>query len=182
MRILLAGPCGVGKTAAAALITSRSPGVVHLDFDRLRVLPDGMTLAPGCLLSGLDLEICLSHHLAAARGGFVLDVGGDTVFRRDADNDQRLQQVLAFKSAHDLSVVVLVASESIVRSRFLECKGRKSSEFDQPWRDWREFGEPFWRRCADRIVDTGATNLADVEEQDAFISAVGAVGAEGGRA
>jgi hypothetical protein len=171
-KMLLSGPCGVGKTSIAALLETRFSGLRHLDVDRLSVLPDGMSFAPGCASSSFNLEDCLSAHLAASPSGFVIDIGGDTMFREGADNDQRLRQVLEFKQRHGVRVVLLTSQEAVLRSRFVACKSRLPDEFDAPWRDWVETAEPYWRRCADCVVDAGAFDLADSAQRDALIGQV----------
>ena len=168
MRLLLSGPCGVGKSSAAALIVAHVAGSRHLDLDALRVGTDGISLLPGCSVSSLDLEVCVGAEVDACGNHIVLDIGGDTVFRRGSvDNESRLAQLLAFKKAHDLEAVLLDASREATRSRFLSCKSRRPDEFDEPWNDWTEVSRPYWVRAADRVVSTDdiVIGVAAQEEQ-----------------
>lgn len=158
-RLFIVGPCGVGKTTVAERIESIY-GLTHLNLDGYR--RGYPATSSGCSLAHLDLRACLAPFLESQPGGFVIDVGGDTVFRRTVDcNEARLQQVVELKRDHGIMVVILDGGEAVVRARFLLCKSRHPDEFDGSWRDWSEVGGPWWRKCADRVVDTSGVRLDD---------------------
>ncbi|HEY3318288.1 MAG TPA: hypothetical protein VGK50_07700 [Coriobacteriia bacterium] len=158
-RLFIVGPCGIGKTTLSSLIESRF-GLPHLDFDQYRRAAPADS--PACTLSRLDLPLCLAPFLAGHQDGYVIDFGGDTVFRRTVqDNDRRLQQIRQLKHEQGIEVALLDGNEDAVRSRFLSCKSRGPEEFDGPWKDWSEIGRPWWGQCADRVVDTTGARLED---------------------
>lgn len=169
MRILLAGPCGVGKSKAARMIAAHRPATPVLDVDALRFLPDGITVAPGCALSHFDIELCLGQQLDAVGTDFVIDLGGDTLFRSCADNNARLDQLRNFKLARGIHVVLLCASESVALRRFLSCKGRTPDMFAPQWNEWRDVAAPYWHACADSVIETDNLDLNSESGQGKFL-------------
>ncbi|MEZ4513544.1 MAG: hypothetical protein R3C62_16885 [Chloroflexota bacterium] len=116
---ILTGPCGVGKSTIADLMAS-SYEITHLEFDKIR-LNDAKKrkgIVSPCSISFLDLERCLKEALTQYAQGFVLDVGGDSVFRQDKNNDERLQQMLWLKSFFGAQVVVLFAQNRFCSKDF----------------------------------------------------------------
>lgn len=85
---------------------------------------------------------------------FVFDIGGDTVFRSDADNDERRQQVLWLKRGYSAFLVVLTAERKSLFQRNSTGKNRDLSEFEALWIYWKTIGEPNWFGCADSVIDT----------------------------
>jgi hypothetical protein len=83
INIIISGPCGVGKSAAAKRYALQTQ-MKYLDFDELRATD--MERRKGeispCSVSYLDLTKCLPPMLENISSNFVLDIGGDTVFRR----------------------------------------------------------------------------------------------------
>lgn len=158
MRIVVAGPCGVGKSTVAKLLADQW-GVKYLSLDEIR--SDDMRKRAGqispCSVSKLDLKECLGPILNAHSEKFVLDLGGDSVFRKGKDNEERLEQVFWLKRTYEAQVVVLTSQKDVLSWRFLSTKNRAIDEFDEIWQAWILVEEPCWQRCADRFVDT--TNL-----------------------
>ncbi|MEK7325533.1 MAG: hypothetical protein AAB217_09795, partial [Chloroflexota bacterium] len=130
-----------------------------LDFDEIRSrdMRDRKGQVSPCSVSRLNLTECLTPTLKACGERFVLDFGGDSVFRKSKDNEERLEQVLWLKRTYAAQVVVLTAQKDVLRRRFLATKDRAADEFDELWQTWILIEEPYWQRCADQFLDT--TNL-----------------------
>jgi shikimate kinase len=155
MNIVIAGPCGVGKSTIAQSFAQRN-GLVFLDLDDIReedISNRKYGFSP-CSASKLNLRECLPSVLHALAEEFVLDIGGDTVFRPDADNDERRQQVLWLKRSYSAFLLVLTAGKESLFQRFSTGKNRDLSEFEALWLDWKTIGEPNWFGCADLVIDT----------------------------
>jgi len=159
--IVIAGSCGVGKSTVAETF-ARSMGILHLDFDELRAveIQDNKVVASSpCSVSKLNLRECLPSKLDKLSSCFILDFGGDTVFRNFVDNEERLKQVFWLKENYSVKVILLVANREILLERFITSeKNRDLTDFDKLWVDWQNVGEIYWRECADLVVDT--TNLS----------------------
>ena len=158
MRIVFAGPCGVGKSTVAKLLADQY-SIKYLSLDEIR--SDDMRKRAGqispCSVSRLDLRECLAPTLNAHNENFVLDLGGDSVFRKNKDNEERLEQVFWLKRTYQAKVVVLTSQKDNLRRRFLSTKNRATNEFDEMWQTWIMVEEPHWQRCTDQFLDT--TNL-----------------------
>ena len=166
MNIVIAGPCGVGKSTIAQSFAQKT-GLVFLDFDELRAVEMSRKkegFSP-CSVSKLNLKECLPSLLNTISTGFVLDIGGDTVFRPNANNDDRRDQVLWLKKTYSAQIVVLTAEREILYQRFTASKNRGTREFDVLWIDWESMGEPYWLSCADLIVDTTHQSISDTLKQ-----------------
>jgi shikimate kinase len=166
MNIVIAGPCGVGKSTIAQLLAQKA-GMVFLDFDDLRAVEMGRNdegYSP-CSVSKLNLKECLPSILDTCSTGFVLDIGGDTVFRLNANNDDRRDQVLWLRKTYSAQVVVLTAERENLFQRFTASKNRYTNEFETLWTDWKSTGEPYWRSCADQVVDTTHQSVGDTLRQ-----------------
>lgn len=146
IRLLLAGPAGVGKTELARAITSTRPDVRHIEHDALKRVRES------CSSQCFDPQACFSPELLSLER-FVIDMGGGLVFRGNADNEARLRKMIEFKGEYSLAVVLLTASRSVVRQRYLSCKEGTSSGFEQDWPDWEMVERPWWQRCADFEFD-----------------------------
>jgi shikimate kinase len=142
----------VGKTAVANILATRI-SMTALDFDEIRAKHVHM---PEFRLSSLNLVRCLPILLRLAPTGFVLDVGGDTVFRPNAKNDARLTDLQQFKNASASLVVVLTATRDVLLKRFLSTKGRSLATPNHPWEDWERVAAPYWAQCADFSLDTSS--------------------------
>lgn len=92
MNIIIAGPCGVGKSTIASMLAKKT-GMKYLDFDEIRATKND----PPCSLSKINIIECLSHELRNASIRFILDIGGGTVFRQTTNNDEQLRQILRLK-------------------------------------------------------------------------------------
>lgn len=155
VRILLAGPCGIGKSTLGSKI-ALAKGIDHLDLDEIK---NSLTGEQNywCGVGKLNLDKCLPFVLDNRNDGFVLDFGGDNVFRPNADNDERLLQMKRAKIKYGFEIVVLMADEEVAFKRFMSCKERTPDSFPYVWEGWILVGEPYWLKCADYIFDT--TNL-----------------------
>lgn len=122
-----------------------------------------------CSVSKLNLKECLVPVLKANPAGFVLDIGGDTVFRKNADNEARLEQVRWLKHNFGAMVVTLTAERDVLRERFLGSKNRRPDKFDEVWESWKAIGEPYWDRCSDFVIDTTSLPLSKWSQFPAFI-------------
>ena len=151
MRMIIVGPCGIGKSTIAKLIAYHKK-IECLDLDELKLT--GQVNRLPCSISYLNLKECLKDILDRQSHGFVLDIGGGTVFRKDRDNTERLQQVLWLKQAYEAKIIVLFAQQQTVQRRFLSVKSRKIDEFTKVWEAWLKIEKPFWQQCADHFIDT----------------------------
>jgi hypothetical protein len=97
--------------------------------------------------------------------GFILDFGGDTVFRKTADTSERLSQVLWLKDTYRATVIVLTANKMALKQRFIKSKNRSEGEFDQIWLDWENISQPYWGQCGDIFVDTSSSLAIDIIEK-----------------
>lgn len=147
LRLLLAGPVSVGKSTVAESLCSAQPHVRHIEHDRLK------RSNVSCGVGGFDPERCFAPQIEAGDTGFVIDIGGDSIFRASADNRYRLRQLVDFKEKHGVTVVLLTATRDTLRRRFLSSKERTEDEFVPAWTEW-QVAEPFWNRCTDIRVDT----------------------------
>ena len=162
MNTLIAGPCGVGKSTIARSL-AQGAGLIFLDLDELRADEMGRRregFSP-CSVSKLNLRECLPPVLNTLTREFVLDIGGDTVFRPHANNDERREQVLWLKRSYSTLLVVLTAGRETLFQRFSTSKHRDTSEFDGLWLDWKSIGEPYWLGCADLVVDTTGKSIEE---------------------
>lgn len=150
---MIAGPCGVGKSTISRLLAEKA-NATHLDFDEVRVadMKQRHGQVSPCSMSALNLRECIPPYLDNCVTGFVLDFGGDTVFRRNVDNEHRLEQTVWLKQTYDAAILVITAEQTELRRRFLASKNRKPNEFNAVWQDWENIAGAFWRKCADAII------------------------------
>jgi shikimate kinase len=156
VNLVIVGPCGVGKSTVAMSIARRA-NLSYLDFDALGLV-DMQTrkfqFSPFSV-SKLNFRQCLPPLISSVTSaGFVLDIGGETVFRKNVDNHERLDQVLWLKETYTSFVIVLTASRNVLLNRFISAKNRSASEFDRIWDDWVNIAEPYWQKCGNIFVDT----------------------------
>ena len=117
VRVLLAGPAGVGKTTLAQRVSGRYQSVKHINHDAMKNW-DNDTCP--CRPAFFDLDRCFGKAIASL-AEFVIDIGAGTVFGELSENQEKLKKMLAFKRVHSLKIVTLMAGEATVRERFL-CK------------------------------------------------------------
>ena len=152
-RYLIAGPCGIGKTTLGKLL-SQKLNIRFIDHDEMK---GRVNLSPSpCSASRLRLDDCLREilDLEGHPNAFVFAIGGDSIFRPSADNNDRLVQLLHAKEKYGFIVSVLTAEKNILKHRFLQIKGRKEHEFPEIWENWKNVEEPNWEKCADCFVET----------------------------
>ena len=169
MNIILTGPCGVGKSTIGQSYANRK-GIEFIDFDEYRAVemekarPNNST----CSVSHLDLRKCLPPLLDVLSKNFILDIGGDTVFRPIADNEDRKDQIHWLKSNYSARLVLLTAKRDILFQRFSTSKDRNrrganelNVEFDELWNNWLSIGEPYWCECADLQIDVSSQSIKE---------------------
>lgn len=164
MNIVLAGPCGVGKSTVGALLAAALDiGFVDFDDLRSRYFPEDTAVDQSPFsASHLELLKCLPAIRAQAPSGFLLAIGGDTVFRRGANNDERLLSVGYFKQETNAFIAVLTADRDILLARFSHKGGRTVESFDLPWLDWETEAKRFWWLCHDAWLDTSSLDAEQV--------------------
>lgn len=156
--LVIAGPAGVGKTAAAKCLVPRL-NLTALDFDELRQRHGDLA---EFRLQSLDLVRCLPTLMTHAPHGFILDIGGGTVFRASADNSARLSSMLQFKTYCAASVFLLTATKDVVFARYVKKSGSSPRMFDADWADWVTREQAYWIQCADITLDTSSLDPCDV--------------------
>jgi shikimate kinase len=168
VKLIFAGPCGVGKSTIARLIEAQFENIKYLDLDTIRAQSYEKykgQLSP-CSLHSLDLKKCLESTLNLYSTGFILDIGGTTIFRHKANNEERIEQIGWIKENYGAFVVVLVADKSILYQRFQSAKaGRTMDEFEEVWEYWQMIEEQNWKRCEDCRIDTTSFVLTEKELQ-----------------
>ena len=155
MKLFIAGPCGVGKSTVAKSLANRA-NIAYLDFDDIGLLD--MQKRKGHVspfsASRLDLMLSMPIILTTTCTDYILDMGGDTVFRKTADNNERLEQVLWVKKTYTPHIIVLTAIKDILLTRYTSAKVRIINEFDDIWENWLCIAEPYWQKCWDIVIDT----------------------------
>jgi shikimate kinase len=160
MKVVIVGPCGVGKSTAAKLLASRA-NIAYLDFDEIGI--QDMQKRKGQISPFSASKLNFMQSLPAITvARFVLDIGGDTVFRKDADNNERLAQVILLKETYSTLIVVLTAKKDILQRRFFSTKNRGENEFDEIWQNWTEIAEPHWKKCGDVFIDTSFLTVDEI--------------------
>ena len=148
IRVLLAGPAGVGKSATASAMCTANTGLVHIEHDTLKTT--GEWPCP-CSVSYFDLRRCFepSMHLPE----FVIDTGGGSIFVPGKDNDARVRDMHSFKEDHHLEVCLLTASHDVVKERHLRVPGSREDAFDDYWQAWESVELQCWQACSDFTID-----------------------------
>ena len=166
MNVIFVGPCGVGKSVVGKSFANRAK-LKYLDFDALGIA-DSKERKGGISpfsRTGLNFRLSIPIIMNTTIGGHVLDIGGSTVFYANADNNERLEQVLWVKETYAAQIIVLTATKDILANRFISDKSRRATEFDAVWDEWSDIAEPYWRRCSDKSVDTSFLSVNDVTTQ-----------------
>jgi shikimate kinase len=173
MNLVITGPCGVGKSTIAKSIADRM-GIVFLDFDEHRATEMGNTYLGHhpCSVSYLNLKECLYTKLEKISTNFILDIGGDTIFRLGVDNEDRKNQIQCLKTRYSARIVLLTSERDVLFRRFSGCEKRKLKginglleEFDVLWKDWLSIGATYWTSCADLVLDTTISSVIDTIKQ-----------------
>ena len=150
-KILIAGPCGVGKTTVSRILAEKL-NFSFIDHDEMK---EKTSQSPfPCSVSKLDLDVCLSKSLELTGNpdAFIFAVGGDSVFHVNIDNKDRLMQLLFVKEKFCLTILLMVAERSVLESRFHKVSGR--SGFSAVWDNWQNIERQYWEKSADIIIDT----------------------------
>ena len=164
MNFVFVGPCGVGKSTISKAY-SQEADLLYLDFDELGIIdmqnPKGQNSPFSATFLDLPkiLPDIISRHNSQ---GFVLDIGGDTVFRKNVDNQGRLKQIIWIKENYSSRIIVLTATKESLLKRYIKTKKRTENEFYGEWNDWLNIAEPYWRKCGDIFVDTSFLSVAEV--------------------
>lgn len=164
MNLVFAGPCGVGKSTIAR-IYSRQANLVYLDFDEIRRIHAQNTKVQKSPFSLTYLNLKeIFQNIAPIPNStkFLLDIGGDTVFRKNVDNPSRLKQVRWIKGNYSSRIIVLTATKEALLKRYIKTKKRTENEFYREWSDWLNIAEPYWRKCGDIFIDTSFLSVAEV--------------------
>ncbi len=142
IRLLLAGPAGVGKSTHAQAMFGNF-GISHISHDLEK---QGKPKSSPCKLHQFDPYGCFSDAISSKKQ-FVIDIGAGTVFRKDKEeNEARLKRMLDFKHEYNLKIVVLIADRTVVRKQFLK-KG-DHQQFINACDEWK-IAYPWWQKCLD---------------------------------
>jgi shikimate kinase len=173
MNLIISGPCGVGKSTIGEIIAERM-GMVFLNLDEHRDNKMGnypRGLDP-CSVSFLNLKECMYATIDRLSTSFILDIGGDTVFRRGVDNDDRRVQILTLKKRYSAQIILLTSERDVLLRRFTNCEKRKmdgnnklEEAFNEMWTEWLSIGSIYWTSCADLILDTTYLSVIDAVKQ-----------------
>lgn len=166
MNVLLVGPCGVGKSVVGKSFANRAQ-LKYLDFDALGIEDMKKRKAGKSPFSrtGLNFRQSIPIIMDATIRGHVLDIGGSTVFYANADNNERLEQVLWVKETYAAQIIVLTATKDTLANRFISDESRRITDFDAIWDEWSNIAEPYWRQCGDEFIDTSFLTVNDVTTQ-----------------
>jgi shikimate kinase len=166
MNFIFAGPCGVGKSVVGKSLANRAK-LKYLDFDALGITD--MEERKGSISpfsrTGLNFIKSIPMIMDTSVEGYVLDIGGSTVFHEKVDNNERLQQVLWLKHTYLAKIIVLAATKEILVNRFISDESRNKLDFDASWDEWLNIAEPYWRKCGDEYIDTSFLTVSDVVTQ-----------------
>jgi len=163
MRLVIVGPCGVGKSTIAKALSIRTKAIYY-DFDSLGIAD--MEKRHGHYspfsVSALNFRESIPLILVDPHKGFILDIGGVTVFRKNVDNYERLTQVYWVKTTYQAKIVVLTANKEILKSRFHATRKQCQDEFEDIWQNWSKIAQRYWKQCGDIFIDTSNLIVDDV--------------------
>jgi len=161
MNILISGPCGVGKTTISKKLASKLRRN-YLNFDQIGLL-DMEERKPNISPfshKGLDLEVCMQIMLDKYKGEFILDIGGDNVFRPGADNFNYLNDLNEIKKKYSMKIFIIFADKNSVCRRFYNTRNRTiDHDFEKIWSDWVNIIKPNWEKCSDFLLDTSSYSI-----------------------
>jgi shikimate kinase len=167
MKVVIVGPCGVGKSTVAKLLADRA-NTPYLDFDEIGIQDMQKRKGQISPFSASRLNFMQSIPTIIPNttfAKFVLDIGGDTVFRKNTDNDKRLGQVIWIKDTYTSPIIVLTAKKNVLQKRFVSSKKRNENEFDAIWQNWTDVAEPHWKKCGDIFIDTSFLTVDEIIRQ-----------------
>lgn len=165
-RLFIAGPCSVGKSTVSNIV-SKYLSIEYLDYDNLGIKDmenNNHQISPFSLM-GFNLKKSIYPLIENNSNGFIIDMGGENVFRHGVDNDNRLRQILDLKEDLQVKVIVLFSNQQILYKRFCSSKNRKKEEFLSIWNNWIELIFPYWKICGDRFIDTSYLNPERMAEE-----------------
>ena len=145
VRIILAGPAGIGKTYLASKMVKLNTQIKHVEHDKLNKTFE-------CSIRDFDLEKCFGPEISNV-DSFVIDVGGGHIFRKKANNNLNLKSIIDFKLRHNIKIILLHASRDVIKARYFKHPDSHSDGFDLDWETWFEVGLPNWKQCSDHEFD-----------------------------
>jgi len=163
INLAIVGPCGVGKSTVAKIVCSDLQ-INYMDFDALGIEDMNSRRIGFSPYSVSKLNFHSVFDNQKILGKFLLDIGGDTVFRPNVDNDERLEQIFWLKNTYSMQIVVLTARREILAFRFIATKNRCTLEFDDIWNNWVNYAQPNWDRCGDIFIDTSSITAEDISK------------------
>lgn len=167
MKVVIVGPCGVGKSTVAKFLANRA-NTPYLDFDEIGIQDMQKRKGQVSPFSASRLNFLQSIPTIipdTTFAKFVLDIGGDTVFRKNVDNDKRLAQVIWLKETYATPIVILAAQKDVLQKRFVSTKKRSGNEFDEIWQNWTDIAEPNWKKRGDIFIDTSFLTVDEISRQ-----------------
>lgn len=171
VNFILAGSCGVGKSVVGKYLANHAK-LKYLDFDALGIkdMEERKGGTSPFSRTGLNFRQSIPMIMDTSIDGYVLDIGGSTVFHEKADNNERLAQVIWLKNTYLARVIVLTATKETLANRFISDESRDKFDFDAIWDEWINIAEPYWRQCGDVFVDTSFLTISDVITKIEMIS------------
>lgn len=158
LRLLLAGPCDVGKSEVAKSLVAMNMKIKHIEQDQLK---NGRKPSHGkpspCSIKFFDIEKCFSPEISGANE-FILDTAGNNIFRKSVNNQERLKQLLRFKNNYGIKIAVLTISYPKLKERF-NFLSYAVNDFEEIWNSWEKVEKPYWKKCADLLIDVETGNL-----------------------
>ena len=91
IRLLLAGPCDVGKTEVAKSLVATNLEIKHIEQDKLKLKEKPSP----CSIRYLNIEQCFLQEIANV-SQYIIDTAGNNIFRKSVNNQERLQQLSLF--------------------------------------------------------------------------------------
>lgn len=158
MNLLISGPCGVGKTTISKMLAINIKKT-YLSFDEfgLKDMEKRRPKISPFSHAGLDLLVCMQIMLEKIEGEFILEIGGDNIFRSEADNIRYLSDLIEIKRKYSMKVFILVADKNLVYRRFQKTRNTSiNHDFENIWLEWKNTIKPFWEKCSDYFLDTSA--------------------------
>ena len=161
MNILISGPCGVGKTTISKKI-ALSMGRNYFNFDEIGLLDmeeRKPNISPFSHF-GLNLLECMRIMLEKNKGEFILEIGGDNIFRQGANNLKYLTDLYEIKRRYSMKIFVIHADKNSLYGRFFKTRSNtRYNNFEKIWCDWVNIIKPNWEKCSDFWLDTSSLSI-----------------------